>query len=220
MIQGQVQDVVWLDKTVREIQSTKLPAYFIPKGTLDPVDAKVFYAVISRTRIFVTHHEANWNRLVQQEYLHLHLHKDWDVELEMPVEDRPEFEDKAQDESMDDRTAKEKAAAKIAKKETPGWPKKLKAQVLSCPGGIRDLTGHCDGDKYPDDLVLAVRSCYLEHFRIIGSRDTAQSVLEVGLFLVHTYLRYPMLLEPSANYMSTGERNALELCVARIRLRP
>jgi len=158
---------------------------------LGPTDAKVFYAVISRTQSFVKHHEPNWNRLVQQEYFHLHLHKDWDVELLMPVEDRPEFEAMVQDESLEDRTAKEKAAVEIAEKDTRKWPKRLRVQVISRPGGISDLTGHFDEDKYPNDLVLAVRSCHLEHLRIIGSRGAAQSVLEVGLLLAYLswYLR-------------------------------
>lgn len=147
-----------MEKAAKEIQATKLPAYFVPRGTLDPVEAKTFYAVIARNDTFVKHYEASWNRLVQQDYITLLLHESWEANIELPNEE-----------------------VKVGEAEdAKQWPKRLRAQVLSRPATIPDLADHVNEDKYPNDLILAMRSSYREGFRVFGGCGAAQSSLEVS----------------------------------------
>ncbi len=160
LTQGQVQDGFWVHEAAVEIRRKKLPAYFVPRGTQIPHEATKFFVVISRPQAWVKHLEKHWNRLVKEEFITLWLFENWD-----PVVEVPETTFK----TMDD-------ADKLPK---PEWPKKVLAQILSRPGGIRDLTGHVNDKKYPHDLVLAVDSKFMDLFKFLGERGAAESQLQV-----------------------------------------
>jgi hypothetical protein len=58
-------------------------------------------------------------------------------------------------------------------------PNRLRACIVSYPAGRCELTDHVKPDKYPNDLVLAVRCGYSESLRLFGDRGAAQVALEV-----------------------------------------
>jgi hypothetical protein len=138
---GQAQDVFWLNEAVEELEASRLPAYFVPKGLAeDAQSAKVFFAVMSRPDSFVTHFAERWNRLSQQEYFALLVHKDHLAPME-----------------SDDSGAEDEQEG-----EDGEWPKKLRAFIITHPDGIPELADHVKPEDHPNDLVLAVRCNYAE----------------------------------------------------------
>ena len=208
LTQGQVQDVFWFDQYIKELRSTRLPAYFVPKGD-DAENASVFFAVIPRSDTFVAHFREPWNRMVRSEYFTLLLYHSHDV----PVVEGEGAEDGKDGDDGDDgddgEGGKDGEGAKDGEEgETGKRPNKLRACIISFPGGLRELTDHVKPDKYPNDLVLAVRCDYSESLRLFGDRGAAQAALDVCV--------YRCCSHTVANWIP-DQQDSLELCFARLR---
>jgi hypothetical protein len=193
LTQGQAQDVFWFDQYIKELRDTRLPAYFVPKGD---ESAKVFFAVIPRSDTFMAHFKEPWSRMVQSEYFTLLLYHNHDV---------PAVEGEGGEGGEEGETGEK--------------PNRLRACIVPYPAGRRELTDHVKPDKYPNDLVLAVRCSYPESLRLFGDRGAAQVALEVCLptlcCLGHRG-HFRCYSHAVANWIS-GQQDSLELCFARLR---
>lgn len=72
--QANVQDIFWLHLAAEEIAKRRLPAYFVPIGSLGPSDAKSFYAVVALTPQFKAKCEAPRRRLAKGGVLRVNLY--------------------------------------------------------------------------------------------------------------------------------------------------
>ncbi|KAH8894849.1 hypothetical protein GQ53DRAFT_820525 [Thozetella sp. PMI_491] len=180
LAQGHVQDNFWLHETADDILSKRLPAYWVPKGDMEPIDATEFYCVVSRDGIFVKRYEDHWSRLADEKVIKLWFHEDWSSMAQPPQLKKPE----AEPESFKGTEAPVGEPMEVdAVEEKPAWPKEFEAVILSNPGSIRELQDHVDKKKYPNDVILKVKARYMDEFRTYGGRAFAGSVLKNSVSL-------------------------------------
>ncbi|KAL2673659.1 hypothetical protein Neosp_012102 [[Neocosmospora] mangrovei] len=95
IIQGAVQDVMWIDDAVNEILKLKFPAYFVsPEPSASEPraveDINQFYIVVALTAQFCAEYEEPWRRLTKGEGFRIQLfdsyeasgpHETWDCKI-------------------------------------------------------------------------------------------------------------------------------------------
>jgi len=78
-----VQDVMWLDSAAENIASTRIPAYFVCEGTVDPDRCNEFYVVVKTTEEFLAMYKAAWRRLTKDDRLRILLFRSKDEERDI-----------------------------------------------------------------------------------------------------------------------------------------